>query len=70
MLISKIDINKRLDYINEIDAMLNTQRILIRIMFKNRWIDDKKYKISMELLYEIGKILGGLLKSYGKMDKK
>ena len=70
MLISKIDVNKRLHYINEIDAMLNTQRILIRIMLKNRWIDEKKYKVSMELLYEIGKILGGLLKSYGKMDKK
>ncbi len=70
MLISKIDINKRLHYINEIDARLNTQRILIRIIFKNRWIDEKKYKVSMELLYEIGKILGGLLKAYGKMDKK
>ena len=70
MLISKIDINKRLHYINEIDARLNTQRILIRIIFKNRWMDEKKYKVSMELLYEIGKILGGLLKAYGKMDKK
>lgn len=70
LLISKIDVNKRLHYINEIDASLNTQRILIRIMFKNRWIDEKKYKVSMELLYEIGKILGGLLKAYGKMDKK
>ena len=45
-------------------------KTLENIMFKNRWIDEKKYKISMELLYEIGKILGGLLKSYGKMDKK
>lgn len=30
---------------------------MIRIMEKNKWIDDKKYKVSMELLYEIGKIL-------------
>lgn len=68
--INKIHISKRLYYLNLIDAQLNTQRIMIRIMEKNKWIDNKKYKVSMELLYEIGKILGGLIKAYGKMDKK
>lgn len=68
--INKVEISKRLYYLNLIDAELNTQRIMIRIMVKNKWIDEKKYKVSMELLYEIGKILGGLLKYYGKMDKK
>ena len=33
---------------------------------KNRWIDEKKFKVSMEKLYEIGKILGGLIKQYAK----
>ena len=68
--INKIEISKRLYYFNMIDAKINAQRIMIRIMYKNKWIDDKKYKVSMELLYEIGKILGGLIKSHGKVDKK
>ena len=44
--------------------------MMIRIMQKNKWIDNKKYKVSMELLYEIGKILGGLIKYYAKNNKK
>ena len=68
--INKIENTKRLYYLNLIDAELNTQRIMIRIMQKNKWIDEKKYKVSMELLYEIGKILGGLIKHYAKNNKK
>lgn len=68
--ISKVEFSKRLYYLNIIDAELNTQRTMIRIMVKNRWIDEKKYKVSMEMLYEIGKILGGLIKAYAKNNKK
>lgn len=68
--INKVEMQKRLYYLNLIDAELNTQRIMIRIMAKNKWIDEKKYKVSMELLYEIGKILGGLMKAYAKNNKK
>ena len=68
--INKVENSKRLHYLNLIDAELNTQRIMIRVMFKNKWIDEKKYKVSMELLYEIGKILGGLIKYYAKINKK
>ena len=32
---------------------------------KNRYIDEKKYKQSISLLDEIGKILGGYIKSLG-----
>ena len=56
--------------LNEIDAELNTQRIYLRIMKKYRWIDEKKFKVSMGLIYEIGKILGGLIKYYAKNNKK
>ena len=56
--------------LNEIDAELNTQRIYLRIMKKYRWIDEKKFKVSMELIYEVGKILGGLIKYYAKNNKK
>ena len=56
--------------LNEIDAELNTQRIYLRIMKKYRWVDEKKFKVSIELIYEIGKILGGLIKYYAKNNKK
>ena len=56
---------KRLPIYNIVDTEIYFQRICIRIMYKNKWIDDKKYKHSNELLSEIGKILGGLIKSLG-----
>ena len=52
--------------LNEIDALLNTQRIYLRIMKKYKWIDEKKFNVAMNLIYEIGKILGGLIKYYAK----
>ena len=55
-----------LHILNTIDSMLNTQRIYLRIMKKYKWIDEKKFKVAMELIYEIGKILGGLIKYYAK----
>lgn len=55
-----------IDILNVIDSHLNAQRIYLRIMKKNRWIDEKKFKVAMELIYEIGKILGGLIKYYAK----
>ena len=68
--INKIEMSERWNYLNIIDAELNTQRIMKRIMYKNKWIDDKKYKTSMEMIYEIGKIVGGLIKYYAKNNKK
>ena len=68
--INKTDASKRIYYLNIIDTKLNCQRIYLRIMLKNRWIDDKKYKVAFEYLSEIGKILGGLTKSYATNDKK
>lgn len=70
MYLSKIDIEERFDVINKIDAQLNTQRILLRIMKKNKWIDEHKCKVAMDLIYELGKIVGGLVKFYGKNYKK
>lgn len=52
--------------LNEIDSLLNAQRIYLRIMKKYKWTDEKKFKIAMKLIYEIGKILGGLIKYYAK----
>ena len=68
--INKIEISKRLYYLNLIDAELSTQRIMLRLMLKNRWMDGNKFKVAMSEIYEIGKILGGLIKQYAKNNKK
>ena len=65
MYLNKVNAN-RLQLLNKIDAQLSVQRIFLRIMFKNSWIDQKKFDYAMSLIYEIGKILGGLTKYYGK----
>lgn len=61
---------RNFELLNEIDVLLNCQRIYLRIMYKNYWIDDRKQRIAMEKIYEVGKIVGGLLKYYAKNNKK
>jgi len=68
LLASKVDKNRRLSIYNVVDSEICYQRICIRIMHSNGWIDDKKYKYGNELLGEIGKMLGGLIKSLGIKD--
>ena len=70
MYVTKIEQEKRLEYINLVDTELNVQRIYLRIMKTNRWIDEKKFKVAIEMIYEIGKIVGGLTKYYVKNSKK
>ena len=70
LMLSKVIDSEKIKYINMIDAQLNVQRILLRIMYKNKWIDEKKFNYVIELIYELGKIIGGLLKYYGKNNKK
>lgn len=55
-----------LELLNKIDTELNCQRIYLRIMKKQKWIDIKKFDVSMSKIYEIGKIIGGLIKTYAK----
>ena len=69
--IEKIIPRERLYYLNKIDANLNVQRILLRIMKKNKWIDEKRFDYVMNsLIREIGSILGGLIKYYAKNSTK
>ena len=71
MYISKItDKKKCLELVNKIDARLNSQRVFLRIMQKERWIDTKKFNVAMNLIYEIGRIIGGLTKYYAKNNSK
>ena len=64
------EIKSKLEYLNKIDAELVLERIYLRLMFENKCIDEKKFKVAIELIYEIGKILGGLIKYYAKNNKK
>lgn len=68
--LNKNPITERLYIINQVDSELNCQRIYLRIMYKNRWIDDKKFQISINRIAEIGKIVGGLIKYYAKNNKE
>lgn len=73
VLANAIYINKvgnKIEYLNKIDAELVLERIYLRIMLKNKWIDEKKFKVAIELISEIGKIVGGLIKYYAKNNKK
>ena len=65
--LNKINNGKQnLEILNNIDAELNCQRIFLRIMYKQHWIDIKKFDVAMNKIYEIGKIVGGLVKYYAK----
>ena len=68
--LNKIEDRYCLEILNKVDAQLNMQRILVRIMMSNKWINEKKCKIIMEQILEIGKILGGLIKYYAKNNKE
>ena len=68
--ITKIEENKRLYYLNKIDALLDCQRIYLRIMYKNKWIDEKKFKVAISKIGEMGRIIGGLVKYYAKDSTK
>lgn len=59
----KKEILKTLNYI---DSKVTCQRIYLRIMKKQKWIDENKFNISINKIYEIGKIVGGLIKYYAK----
>lgn len=68
--ISKLQEDKRMVCLNEIDAKLNCQRIYLRIMTKNRWVDEKKFQVAISKIAEIGRIVGGLMKYYAKNNKE
>lgn len=70
MYISKVSKHLRLDYINKADALVAIQREYLRIMYDEKMIDPKKFKIAMEKIAEIGRMMGGLIRIYGTYNKK
>lgn len=56
--IEKVESKNRLYYLNKIDADLNVQRALLRIMKKNKWISEEKFKVILTThMLEMGKII-------------
>ena len=62
MMISKVENKYRLGYLNILDANICVQRIYVRIMYKRKYIDNRRYMYIMEMLSEIGKMIGGYIK--------
>lgn len=69
-LIQKVRLEKRIDIVNEIDAFFSFQRSLLRVMYKLKYIDERKFNVSMRYLSEVGLILGGYIKSLGLYKNK
>ena len=66
----KENIKETLKLLNKIDAELNCQRIFLRILKKQKWIDEKKFDVAKIKIYEIGKIVGGIIKANAKNYKE
>lgn len=66
----KENIKETLKLLNKIDAELNCQRIFLRILKKQKWIDEKKFDVAMIKIYEIGKIVGGIIEANAKNYKE
>jgi len=55
--------NEKSIFLNEISTKLNVLRIIIRLAKDIKVLDFKKYLILQEKINEIGKMLGGWIKS-------
>ena len=53
----------KLDIINKIDAEIASQKFFVRFSYKNKYISHNNYYEWSKRLDEIGKILGGWIKS-------
>ena len=49
--IQKIEKYKKIEHLNKIDCELNIQRIMLRLMYKEHWIDNRKFKVAIEKLW-------------------
>lgn len=60
-----VDKSKKLSVCNELDSLFSYQRAVIRCMYELGYIDAKKKINSIKMLGELGKMLGGYVKSLG-----
>jgi four helix bundle protein len=59
----KVSQSKKLDYLNKIDAELLYQRFAIRLSFNKKYISPNNYTTWSTRIAEVGKMLGGWIKS-------
>lgn len=59
---SKID-KEKLPFLYDIDVKLNILQTIIRVCYDVQAVDQKKYILLQESLEEIGRMLGGWIKS-------
>ena len=57
------DSEKRLDFLNEIDAEIQVQKFFVRFSHREKYTSNKNYMEWSRRLDEIGKILGGWIKA-------
>lgn len=62
-------IENRFETINKIDASIGLQKMIIQELKDLGYISNKSGDIGFEMLTEIGKMLGGLIKYYKKIYK-
>lgn len=52
----------------ELDLELEMLRFLVRYAHRRRYLSVKRYELTAQRLSEIGKIVGGLFRAFGKGD--
>lgn len=57
---------EKIKYLNKLDAELVYQRFVIRVSYKKRYISSNNYRVWSYKITEIGKMLGGWIKSCQK----
>lgn len=56
--------NKRVSYLQEVDASLKLLLVLFKVANSQRYVTDKKLHELQNKIIELGKITGGLLRKY------
>lgn len=60
-----VDKKYKLEVCNELDALFAYQRAVVRSLYELRYIDVKKKMNCIKMLGELGRMLGGYIKSIG-----
>lgn len=68
LLLSKISFSSRISVANIIDANISYEKALVRIMYKFRYIDNKKYMYMMDELIALGNMLGAYIKYLSNLN--
>ena len=55
--------SKRIIILNELDCDLKMLKVLIRVSYKNKYINSKNYAAWSKKIYNISNLLGGWIKS-------